>query len=329
MLPVIVIFAPTACGKTALAREIFGKSSLSYFKGMGEVVSADSQAVYKGLDIGTAKPSAEEREDIPHHCIDIADPRVQFGVGEWLEEADRACREIASRKKFPIVTGGSGFYIRSFLLGLPSTPESDPEIRRQIKERLAQKGAYALYQELKECDLESAKKIRVHDSYRVCRALEVFYSSGKALSSYAVPDKLRSCYDFCIIVLTRSREDLYSRINARVDSMFDQGLCEEISGLYSQGIGSDAPGMKAIGYGEFFDPSLGIDPAKMDFSKIAKNSDCIRSLKEKIKMDSRRYAKRQYTFMRGIPNALSFDMEDRKSIEQEILRFCRSRMESL
>ena len=291
MLPVIVIFAPTACGKTALAREIFGKSSLSYFKGMGEVVSADSQAVYKGLDIGTAKPSAEERVDIPHHCIDIADPRVQFGVGEWLEEADRACREIASRHKFPIVTGGSGFYIRSFLLGLPSTPESDSEIRRQIKERLAQKGAYALYQELKECDLESAKKIRVHDSYRVCRALEVFYSSGKALSSYAVPDKLRSCYDFCIIVLTRSREDLYSRINARVDAMFDLGLCKEVLDLKKQGIGRDSPAMKAIGYGEFFDCQPGIEALE-----AAQNSGYLDAVKEKIKADSRRYAKRQLTW---------------------------------
>ncbi|HAM78245.1 MAG TPA: tRNA (adenosine(37)-N6)-dimethylallyltransferase MiaA [Treponema sp.] len=324
MLPVIVIFAPTACGKTALAREIFGKSSLSYFKGMGEVVSADSQAVYKGLDIGTAKPSAEERVDIPHHCIDIADPRVQFGVGEWLEEADRACREIASRHKFPIVTGGSGFYIRSFLLGLPSTPESDSEIRRQIKERLAQKGDYALYQELKECDAESAKKIRVHDSYRVCRALEVFYSSGRPLSSFAVPDRLRECYDFCSIILTRKREDLYSRINARVDAMFDLGLCKEVLDLKKQGIGRDSPAMKAIGYGEFFDCQPGIEALE-----AAQNSGYLDAVKEKIKADSRRYAKRQYTFMRGIPGAVTFDMDDRTAIEQEILRFCRSRGEYL
>ncbi len=315
MLPVIVIFAPTACGKTALARDIFGKGSLSYFKGRGEVVSADSQAVYRGLDIGTAKPSLQERQDIPHHCVDIADPRVQFGVGEWLEEADRACKDIASRHKFPVVTGGSGFYIRSFLMGLPDTPESNPEIRKEIKERLASKGEYALYQELKACDAESAKKIRVHDSYRVCRALEVFYSSGKPLSSYAVPDKLRQGFDFCTIILTRKREELYDRINSRVDAMFEMGLEKEVLGLEKEGIGSDAPGMKAIGYGEFF--------------SCTKGDGYLDAVKEKIKMDSRRYAKRQYTFMRGIPNALTFDMDDKELIMQEILRFCRSREECL
>ena len=157
-IPVVVIFAPTACGKTALAREIFGSGSLFGFKGMGEVVSADSQAVYRHLDIGTAKPSLEERTELPHHLVDIVSPDRQFGVGDFLELADSSCREIHSRGKIPIVLGGTGFYIRSFILGLPPTPISDPEQREKIKKRLELEGNSALFHELKKVDPVYAKK---------------------------------------------------------------------------------------------------------------------------------------------------------------------------
>ena len=135
-MPAIVIFAPTACGKTALVQNIFGQGGLSSFKGLGEVISADSQAVYRYMDIGTAKPSEEERSMLPHHLVDMVEPDRQFGAGDFLEEADKACGEIYGRGKIPVIVGGTGFYIRAFLLGLPPTPISDP-VKRVPLERIS------------------------------------------------------------------------------------------------------------------------------------------------------------------------------------------------
>lgn len=295
---VIVIFAPTACGKTALTRDIFGKSSLSYFKGLGEVVSADSQAVYKGLDIGTAKPDEDEQKDIPHHLIDVVTPDVQFGVGEFIELADECCEDIIERGLYPVVTGGTGFYIRNFLMGLPVTPISNVYIRDGLKHRIENEGNFVLYEELKEKDPVSAKKINVHDAYRIVRALEVFYASGRPLSSYELPSSLRKKFRFITIILDRDRKDLYSRINERVDRMFLQGLADEVAQLKASGFTKDSPGMKAIGYSEFFMSDL----------------SSIEEIKERIKKDSRRYAKRQYTFMRDIPGAVTFDADDKDGI---------------
>lgn len=305
-IPVVVIFAPTACGKTALAREIFGMGSPFSFKGRGEVISADSQAVYRYLDIGTAKPGAQEMKDLPHHLVDVVDPSVQFGVGEFLEAADKICPEIYARGKIPVVLGGTGFYIRSFLLGLPPTPISDPVLREKIKQRLAVEGNGPLYYELKQIDPVYAKKIDLHDGYRICRALEVYYASGKNLSSYAMPSQLRSGYDFCTIVLTRDREELYKRIDSRVDLMFRSGLEKEIENLKSMGYTKDTPAMKAIGYSEFFrDEPLMIE-----------------EIKSMIKFNTRRYAKKQYTFMRDIPGAVEIPADDVDSVVKKLETFC-------
>ncbi len=293
-IPAVVIFAPTASGKTALAKEIFGKSSLFDFKGMGEVVSADSQAVYRYLDIGTAKPTKDEMEEIPHHLVDVVEPDCQFGVGEFLEMADAICSDIFSRGKIPVVLGGTGFYIRSFLLGLPPTPISDPVLRGKLKERLAKEGNGPLYHELKTVDPVYAKKIDLHDGYRICRALEVYYATGKSLSSFALPTQLRGGYDFCTIILKREREELYSRIDSRVDNMFAGGLEMEVERLKSLGYGKDTPAMKAIGYSEFFlDGGLGTD-----------------EIKALIKFNTRRYAKKQYTYMRDIPGAVEIPADN-------------------
>ncbi|MBP3365989.1 MAG: tRNA (adenosine(37)-N6)-dimethylallyltransferase MiaA [Treponema sp.] len=303
-IPVLVIFAPTACGKTALAEELFGGSSLFRFKGQAEVISADSQAVYKGLDIGTAKPSASQRAEIPYHLIDTASPQEQFSLGHFMEAADRLCGEIWSRKNIPVVLGGTGFYIRNFLLGAPAAPESRPEIRSQIQNRLASAGREALYAELEIVDPASAKKISPHDGYRICRALEVFYSCGTPLSSFALPSKLRSRYSFCTLVLHRSIEELRLRISSRVEQMFAQGLEQEVERLRKNGITEDCPAMKAIGYREFF--IEGLSPAQ---------------IKERIKTDSCRYARKQCAFMRGIPGAVSADADDKEKIREIVLRF--------
>ena len=256
------------------------------------------------MDVGTAKPSAAERADIPHHLLDLVTPDVQFGVGEFLAAADGACRDIHARGKLPLLVGGSGFYIRNFLLGLPVTPESDPAVRQQLQARLAQEGAAVLYRELQRADPASAARIHCHDAYRICRALEVFLTSGRPLSSFSLPAELRSGYDFCTIILQRDKADLYARIDARVEQMFADGLAEEVQRLVAAGYTAQAPGMKAIGYSEFFVP--GLSPAE---------------LKERIKADSRRYAKKQYTFMREIPGAVTVPAEDSGRVQELISRF--------
>ncbi|MBE6354160.1 tRNA (adenosine(37)-N6)-dimethylallyltransferase MiaA [Treponema sp.] len=305
MKRVIVIFAPTACGKTALAENIFGKGSLSCFKGMGEVVSADSQTVYRGLNIGTAKPSPEEMEQLPHHLIDIVSPSVQFGAGDFFDLADAACREILSRNKFPVVVGGSGFYIRNFLMGLTSAPVCSPQVRQFIKDRLAAEGGRVLYEELCAVDPVYAAKINPNDSSRVCRALEVYHTSGMPLSSYKMPETLRPDYEFLVLVLNRAREDLYRRIDLRVDKMFEDGLEQEVAALVKNGCTKDTPAMKAIGYSEFFLDGMTLP-----------------QIKERIKLDSRHYAKKQYTYMKGIPGAVIVDADDMEKIESLIMKFC-------
>ena len=296
-IPVIVFFAPTATGKTALTLELFGSGSLFDFKNKAEILSCDSQAVYKYFDIGTAKPTPEERAAVPYHLVDFADPAIQFGLGEFMEEADRLCGEIWSRKNVPVLCGGTGFYARNFILGAPTTPESDEKIRVHIKEKLAELGKESLYAELKIVDPLSARKININDEYRICRALEVFYTSGKPLSSYALPDVPRSQYEFLTIILNRDKDDLYRRIDLRVEKMFEEGLAEEIEKLKSMGYTKDTPAMKAIGYSEFFIDGLSVD-----------------QVKEKIKKYSHHYAKKQYTFMRGIPGAVTVDADDKDRV---------------
>lgn len=296
-IPVIVLFAPTATGKTALALKLFGHSSLSFFKNKVELISADSMQVYKGLDIGTAKPDQIEKEELKHHLIDLYEADTQFSVADFVEKADGLCKKIYSEGKIPLIAGGTGFYIRNFILGLPETPVSDEKIRNQIKERLLLEGKEKLYQELQKIDPESAEKINVNDEYRICRALEVYYASGKPRSSFKINKQARDLYDFHVIILERNREELYQRINQRVDAMFEQGLEQEVSSLYLKGCRKNMPGMMAIGYREWFDEE----------GNLRKDIDKIR---EEIKRDSRKYAKKQYTFMADIPSAVKIDASD-------------------
>ncbi len=315
-IPVIVIFAPTASGKTALAIKLFGKSSLSYFKDKAELVSADSMQVYKGLDIGTAKPDESEKKELKHHLIDIFEPDTQFSVADFVSMADSCCAEIFSRGKIPLIAGGTGFYVRNFILGLPETPVSDEKIRNQLKERAKKEGREVLFAELKSVDPESAAKININDEYRICRALEVFYSTGKPRSSFKISTKMRENYDFKVIILETPREKLYEKINLRVEKMFANGLEQEIHSLYKKGFGKSSPGMQAIGYREWF------------LEDGALRSDSERVLLE-IQHDSRKYAKKQYTFMADIPGAVKIDASDEEKMYLEVQENLRQYFEEI
>ena len=296
-IPVIVIFAPTASGKTALAVQLFGKSGLSFLRGKAEVISADSMQIYKRLDIGTAKPTAAERAELPHHLIDLLDFHQSYCVSDFVEQADRCAKAIYARKRIPIVMGGTGFYIRNFIQGLPQTPAGDEAIRNSLWERLRLEGEDALRRELGGVDPESAQKISPHDSLRLIRALEVFYATGVPRSRFQMNGGNREGYRFCTIILERERKELYRRIEERIERMFADGLEREVRALIDLGADAESPAMKAIGYREWF---CGDRESAEGKARIT----------EAVKQNSRRYAKRQITFMRNIAGAKRIHADD-------------------
>jgi tRNA dimethylallyltransferase len=320
VIPAVLLCGPTASGKTEILEELFavprrgfpgsvqvsGRFSPAY---PAEIVSADSMQVYRGMDIGTAKPSPELRDALPHHLIDIRDPREQFNAGEFVRLADQACVDIARRGKLPVISGGTGFYLSNFVLGLSEAPPSDPAVRRELREERQSRGIEALAEELARCDPESARRIHIHDEYRLLRALEVYRTAGRPLSSYPRPGMARPGttgegggpgpaggegrprYRFLILILDRPREEVYRRINGRCAEMFRRGLPGEVRRLYAAGYSPDDPGMKAIGYREFFTGEAGA-------WRISEDLAAVEAL---TAQNSRRYAKRQLVYFASIP----------------------------
>lgn len=307
-IPVIVIFAPTASGKTSLVLKLFASDLFLTLKGKAEIISADSMQVYRKMNIGTAKPTLQELSALPHHLINIKNPNEQFSVAEFVERADVLCKDIFLRNKIPVVAGGTGFYIRNFLLGLPTTPESCPKIRSALKEEFALRGKDELFKELCAIDKESAQKINPNDTYRILRALEVYRTTGKIRSAFKQQETLRTGYDFFTIILERERSDLYERIEARVDEMFNAGLEKEVALLKDIGYTLQDPGIKAIGYHEFFEGGT------------------LDEIKARIKRDSKKYAKKQYIYMKGLPNARIYyipcSSDGVKEVSGDIIKWC-------
>jgi tRNA dimethylallyltransferase len=287
-VPVLVLFGPTASGKTEFLDVLFSEP---YGLFPGEVVSADSMQVYRGMDIGTAKPGAELRRRLPHHLIDIRDPDEQFNAGEFVRLAGEICLEIADRGRLPVISGGTGFYIRNFVLGITEAPPSDPALRESLKREAADRGMDALFRELQGADSISAGRIHRNDRYRILRALEVCRLTGRPLSAFestGAPGNFR----FLLAGLWRDREELYSRLDARCELMFRQGLPDELKALVKKGYGPLDPGLKAIGYREFF-----VQGGDGKFTL----SDDVSSVKELIAKNSRHYAKRQITYFNSLP----------------------------
>ncbi|WP_428769105.1 tRNA (adenosine(37)-N6)-dimethylallyltransferase MiaA [Treponema sp. HNW] len=306
--PLIVICAPTACGKTSFAESLFARGAPFSFSGRAEVISADSMQVYRGFNIGTAKPDKVLLEKLPHHLIDICGPRGSFGAGDFVRKTLEAARDIYSRKKIPVIVGGTGFYIRNFIYGLPPTPRADPLLREKIARRMENEGAEVLWKELEVLDPVSAHKIHLHDEYRIKRALEVCTASGKPLSSFSAAQKPREGFSFLILSLQRSRAELYERIDKRVELMFEQGLADEVRSLVSSGCRAEDPAMQAIGYREFFTAAGSL------------NRDT-QAVKELIKKDSRAYAKRQQTFFKAFTDAADLNADDIEGGEKKIAEF--------
>jgi tRNA dimethylallyltransferase len=301
---VFVLFGPTGSGKTALLRSLFSLDRPV------EIISADSMQVYRGMDIGTAKPSPEERAKTPHHLIDIRNPNEQFNAGDFVRLAEEACLAATGRGALPVVSGGTGFYIKNLVLGLSEAPPSDQKIRLKLKEELLKRGAAALMEELAMADPVSAGRIHVNDEYRLLRALEVFRLAGRPLSSYASPwnqpsgsPQENSPFRFLLVGLRRNREELYCRINERTAAMFRAGLPAEVRSLFDAGFTPADPGLRAIGYREFFvrNPDGGACAWRL--------SQDLAGLEALVAQNSRRYAKRQITFFASIPGVKWLDCE--------------------
>jgi tRNA dimethylallyltransferase len=252
-----------------------------------EVVNADSMQVYRYLDIGTDKPAQDIRERIPHHLIDIVEPTFQFNAGQFVHRAEEVVRRIKSRGGIPILCGGTAYYLRSFITGLPGTPPADAGIRRRLKSEAEQGGTGPLLDELARVDPVTRDRLQEGDTYRIIRALEVFRGSGRPLSSFESPATPRRDFDFLLVGLMRERAELYDRIEARVERMFARGLVEEVKSLLAMGFRFEDPGMRGIGYREFFE--------------LRKGCSTLAAVRELIKRNSRRYAKRQATFFGSLP----------------------------
>ena len=279
MRAVIVITGPTATGKTALGIRLAKKID-------GEIVSADSMQVYKYMDIGTAKPTLDERRDVPHHLIDFIPPSEDYSVARYVEDASKCIDDILKRKKQPILVGGSGLYIDSLLLGRTFSARGDEILRKKLEDEFDSIGGNAMLSKLRDVDAESAAKLHINDKKRIIRALEAFLTTGKTISQHdALSKNHPPKYDAIKVALTFSdRTELYSKIDDRVDEMMSRGLEAEVRTLLNMGISSKCTSMQAIGYKEIS-------------SAIVDKTDIITAV-DKVKMESRRYAKRQLTWLR-------------------------------
>lgn len=285
---VIFLMGPTASGKTALAIQLAKVLN-------GEIISVDSALVYKGMDIGTAKPGMEEREGIPHHLIDILDPCESFSTGQFRNKALALMNEISQRNKIPILVGGTMLYFNALNSGLAVLPEANPLIRARLDQELVALGNMALHQRLQGIDPEAATRIHPNDPQRVQRALEVFEISGKPLSSFFTPEQNKAIpYKIIkLIIAPEERTVLHTIIAHRFKRMLEQGLIDEVKTLYLRGdLNEKMPAIRAVGY-------------RQVWSYLQGNMDT-ETMTEKAIIATRQLAKRQFTWLRRETDAIHF-----------------------
>ncbi|MEA2096622.1 MAG: tRNA (adenosine(37)-N6)-dimethylallyltransferase MiaA [Candidatus Cloacimonadota bacterium] len=289
-IPLIIIQGVTAVGKSKLAFKLAQKLGSS-------IISADSRQVYKYLNIGTAKPTIEDQNRIKHHLIDIVKPNEEYNAGTFSEDAYKLIKEISSHDKIPIICGGTGFYIKALLEGIFKAPEIPNEIRQYLRKAAEIKGTEFFYEKLKKIDPDSARRINDNDTNRILRALEIFETTGKTITQLWEEDnREQRKFQTINIMITEERNILYDRVNRRVDKMIDNGLLNEMKELINSGYKRTDPGMNTVGYKELF-PFLDGEKELVD---------CI----DKIKQNTRNFAKRQLTWYRKIDFDLTLDSKN-------------------
>lgn len=302
---VIVICGPTASGKTALSIELAKRID-------GEIVSADSMQIYKDMDIGSAKPTVEEMQGIKHYMLDFVSPEERYNVADYKEEAVQAIEEILKKGKVPIVVGGTGLYVDSLIYGIEYPKmEFDEEYRKELEKRAELEGLSKLYEEAEQIDPEAMKIISTNDRKRIIRVLEIYKATGKTKTEQEIESRKNEIpYDYKVFAINMDRELLYDRINRRVDIMIEQGLIEEVKNIINK-YSNYPTAMQALGYKEI----------KEYLDGFITKEEAI----EKVKQETRRYAKRQLTWFRKNKDTIwlngSSDRQDNINVILEEIEF--------
>ncbi len=290
-----ILTGPTACDKTEIGFIVAQKIR-------GEIISADSMLFYRGMDIGTAKPPPGMRELVPHHFIDIVDPWESYSVGRYVDAVETLIDNASSKQRKFLIVGGSPLYIKGLVDGIFNGPEADWDIRRELEELAEEKGNQHVHGILQRIDPVKAAELHPNNLRRIIRAIEVYKITGKPVSVLQEQYRLaRKKYQFKITCITREREDIYRRINERVETMFDKGLVDEVQSLLDNPGGLSRQARQALGYKEviqYLDGGLTLDDAK-----------------ERVKRDTRRFAKRQMTWFRGFPDVQWLEAEEHEGSE--------------
>ena len=296
---VIVICGPTASGKTALSIELAKKIN-------GEIISCDSMQIYKEMNIGTAKPTKEEMQGIKHYMIDIISPDERYSVADYKKEAKKAIKEIISKGKVPIVVGGTGLYVDSLIYEIDYPKNKfDEKYREELEQEVEEQGLNALYEKAKEIDEEAIKKISPNDKKRILRILEIYHATGKNKTEQEKESRKNEPeFDYKVFALNMDREKLYDRINRRVDIMIESGLIQEVENIYRK-YNRFPTAMQGLGYKEVVDY----------IEKRLTKEEMI----EKIKQETRRYAKRQLTWIRKNKETIWLNAEDTIQNNNEII----------
>ncbi|CUN96715.1 tRNA dimethylallyltransferase [Turicibacter sanguinis] len=303
-MDVLCIVGPTAVGKTKMSVELAKQLN-------GEIISGDSMQIYRGMDIGTAKATMDERQGIPHHLIDEKNPDEPYSVAAFQQTVRAKMEEIKSRGKLPIIVGGTGLYIKSVLYDYEFAGESES---KEIDEaKYGHLSNEELHAKLAAVDEAGAKDIHPNNRKRVIRALEIYETSGVKKSEMIEKQEHKMIYDACLIGLTDDRNVLYDRINKRVDTMYETGLVEEVKALFDEGIPAESQSIRAIGYKELYDYFKGLIS--------------LEESKELIKRNSRRYAKRQYTWFNNQMDVTWFkvDVQHFDKTVKEVLTYVQNK----
>ncbi len=308
--PIIVLVGPTAIGKTDLSLELAEKFNC-------EIISMDSMQVYRYMNIGTAKVSLAERERVPHHLIDIVNPDEDYDAKSFVDDSLSIIKDIHSKNKVVIITGGTGLYLKSLTEGLFKDIGDYPDLRKELRERLEREGSSRLHKELEVCDCLSAKRIHANDSQRMIRALEIYHGTGIPWSEHLNLQKqqplAKRFTNMLQIGLTCERDQLYDRINFRTKSMITGGLVEEVSDLLGMGYTRGLKSMSSIGY-------------RHAINYLEKNWDKV-EMEELLARDTRRYAKRQYTWFNKNKYLNWMEVSQQEKILQQVTRWLESTIE--
>jgi len=291
MIRINFLIGCTACGKSAVALELARRLG-------GEILSIDSMKIYRRMDIGTAKPTPQQRAIVPHHLIDIIEPSESYSLGRFMEDADRVIRDIASRGKTIVAEGGTMMFVRGLLSGVFEGPPADPEFRRHLRERARREGTAALHAELASLDPAAASRIHPNDLRRIERALEVYSSTGSPISRLQTQWETAAGagYDCRVVAIRRDRDATSHRINARTIAMIETGLVDEVRALLAEPAGIGQQAAQAVGYAEII--------------RHLRGELSLEEAVEQIKINTRHLAKAQRTWMRRMPGVRWLDVTE-------------------